>query len=648
MQARLDELLLSCGFVLLTGDSTAGKSRAAYEAIRRLFPDHVLVVPASRDSLPTALQTALDQRRCVVWLDDLERFLGPAGLTVSMVRRLAGGGDRRVVVATLRSAEFDRYSAREEPVLSGLDRESWRAARDALELAHVVEIRRKWSAAELDRAHEHADDPRIRGALAHVAHFGLAEMLAAGPELAKDWRNAWRAGAHPRGAALVAAGVDCRRAGHHEPVSLDLLIELSTHYLEAQGGPLLRPEPVDEALAWATTPSHGTSSLLLPCGISNHFIAFDYLVDLPGADRVPRATWDVLIDRATPDVVDAIGESASRRFMVDAAVAAYRKAADYGIANADWKWASAIGATGDNGTAVRMLEQIVGRREQSNDPDIAGTLRARYFLALNTASSGNLARAVELYTALVADQEQILGPRHRDTLDARHERTDHLMTLGDHSAALAEFTVLLKEQQLALGVDDPDTLMTRHCMATCIGDAGSPRRAAALLSDLVGDRERILGIDDPRVFQTRGGLANFTARAGDPERAAEMYRRLACDVERTLGVDRSNAWVFVHRYSEAQCIAQAGKKELAKVLLNKMVDEWRRLLDSEGSDAEIARLLLCNTGFYGQRDRSIPIRRQSLEIELNFKQLLGGSHKVTQEIIKFLHGDQSRLGAEAG
>jgi hypothetical protein len=29
--------------------------------------------------------------------------------------------------------------------------------------------------------------------------FGLAELLADGPELARDWRNGWRPGGHPRG-----------------------------------------------------------------------------------------------------------------------------------------------------------------------------------------------------------------------------------------------------------------------------------------------------------------------------------------------------------------------------------------------------------------------------------------------------------------
>jgi eukaryotic-like serine/threonine-protein kinase len=70
------------GFVLLVGDSSAGKSRTAYEAIATL-PDHVLVVPQNRDAVGAALDRAATARRCIVWLDDLENYLGVRGLTRS-------------------------------------------------------------------------------------------------------------------------------------------------------------------------------------------------------------------------------------------------------------------------------------------------------------------------------------------------------------------------------------------------------------------------------------------------------------------------------------------------------------------------------------------------------------------------------------
>jgi eukaryotic-like serine/threonine-protein kinase len=60
----------------------AGSGRGMAEAARAQLPDHVLAAPAGRDSI-TAVTAHLSQlrRRAVLWLDDLERFLGPGELT---------------------------------------------------------------------------------------------------------------------------------------------------------------------------------------------------------------------------------------------------------------------------------------------------------------------------------------------------------------------------------------------------------------------------------------------------------------------------------------------------------------------------------------------------------------------------------------
>jgi hypothetical protein len=46
---------------------------------------------------------------------------------------------------------------------------------------------------ELDRA-SRSTDPRVRSALRLTDTFGLAELLAHGPKLARDWQNGWRTG----------------------------------------------------------------------------------------------------------------------------------------------------------------------------------------------------------------------------------------------------------------------------------------------------------------------------------------------------------------------------------------------------------------------------------------------------------------------
>ena len=165
---------------------------------------------------------------------------------------------------------------------------------------------RRWTDSELARARQVADR-RIQNALPMTERFGLAELLANGPELVRDWQSAWEPGRHPRGAALVAAAVDCRRAGLHEPVPVELLDRLAEHYLATRGGAEQRPEPIDAALCWATEPARGASSLLLPAGLS--YLAFDYLVDMP-TDVIPHAVWIDLVAWADPEQAMRVGLAA--------------------------------------------------------------------------------------------------------------------------------------------------------------------------------------------------------------------------------------------------------------------------------------------------------------------------------------------------
>src|SRR5436305_5254717 len=46
--SEMEDAVRHGGFVLVVGDSTAGKSRAAFEAIRASVPDHVFLCPTTR------------------------------------------------------------------------------------------------------------------------------------------------------------------------------------------------------------------------------------------------------------------------------------------------------------------------------------------------------------------------------------------------------------------------------------------------------------------------------------------------------------------------------------------------------------------------------------------------------------------------
>jgi hypothetical protein len=107
----LTQALRQRRFVLLIGESTAGKSRAAYELVRAELPGHRLVQPSRRDSVLAAAEMAAATPRSVLWLDDLERFLGYGGLTGSAVRDVLAGAER-FIVATMRAEEYAKFSGR--------------------------------------------------------------------------------------------------------------------------------------------------------------------------------------------------------------------------------------------------------------------------------------------------------------------------------------------------------------------------------------------------------------------------------------------------------------------------------------------------------------------------------------------------------
>jgi membrane protein YdbS with pleckstrin-like domain len=74
--------------VLLVGHSMAGKTRLAAQVVHQRFPDAPLLVPESGQALRDLVDEGLDPGGVVVWLDDLERFLGPDGLTLGLLARL--------------------------------------------------------------------------------------------------------------------------------------------------------------------------------------------------------------------------------------------------------------------------------------------------------------------------------------------------------------------------------------------------------------------------------------------------------------------------------------------------------------------------------------------------------------------------------
>jgi hypothetical protein len=291
----------------------------------------VLVCPSARDAIAPAVGQAAREGRCVLWLDDLERYLGDGGLTAYQVGRLlAGQGARRIIVATIRTAERARISA----VASGDDvgRPASREIRHVLDLAHPIRVDRIFSREELKRAEDRTRDPRIAEAIDHADSYGIAEYLAAGPMKLHEWQDARDSseGPHARGAALVAAAIDIRRAGYIAPLPRTLLSQVHELYLSDPTRAYALREPADEAWAWATRLRPATVALLRPVD-PDLVEVFDYLVDVvqrrdgPLARAPGEVVW-MAIDHAGPADAAWLAFTAHAQARYALAEHGYRKA----------------------------------------------------------------------------------------------------------------------------------------------------------------------------------------------------------------------------------------------------------------------------------------------------------------------------------
>lgn len=519
------------GFVVLVGESTAGKSRAAFESLLVCRPSHIIAAPSGRESL-SVIAGELSERRCwVLWLDDLERFLGAGGLTPAMLDRLTGHSDRgAVVVSTMRLSEYDRFTGRFESDTNVQDQAAWRASREVLGRARVVFADRLWSPPELARASKHGGDPRIVRALNQASAFGIAETLTAGPVLLRDWRNAWSPAAHPRGAALVAAAVDCRRAGLDAPVTRELLVELHDHYLTARGGHALRPEGLDEAWRWTLQPVHGASSLILPAGPTDEeqrFIAFDYLLDQPDNAPVPPETWTLLISRADPAQVVHIVAKAYWRSPVS-----FHVAVESEIVNDVFSLSTAAANLGDFSRAINLLR--AEQQARNGDSDVDWSLRHQ--IAFYQMLSGDVAAAEPTFIALLAEVEAELPPDDEYLQVVRHNIASCHRRRGDLQGALALFRHILAEREQYLGPLAMNTLATRSAIASLIAE-GDVREAIQQLRAVLADENRALGPDHINTLDTRGRLVDLLAEAGDLDEAIELSHALLPDLVRAYGHD---------------------------------------------------------------------------------------------------------------
>ncbi|MET8335107.1 tetratricopeptide repeat protein [Streptosporangium canum] len=407
VDGELREQLAAGGVVLLVGDSTAGKTRAAFEAMRAQLPDHQVFVPADKNAGKDVMAAIIERigqaRKAVLWLDDLEHFLRSGTLTSVQLARILGGRGHKVILATLRSAEEDQLTHL-PPDSDAIQRGLGDQAAHVLEQAHRIRLKRIFSPAELKRTHVRAADERIADALDYAGEYGIAEYLAAGPHLQDAHDNAWAVGRNPRGAALMAAAIDCRRAGHLSPLPRALLEELHQGYLDEHGGQRLRPEPLEQAWQWATRQRRSTAAPLQSVDEEGARVeVFDYLVDrhqqrVGPTAYVPDQVIPIILRHAVTTDTEAV--------------------------------ALQMRAQGRYGLAAAAFQQAVQARRDSDGEEHPSTLSSRGNLAGVLRGLGRLEEAEVEHWAVLGICRRVLGEEHPSTLTSRNNLAATLRDLG--------------------------------------------------------------------------------------------------------------------------------------------------------------------------------------------------------------------------
>lgn len=308
VDAELDRCLVRGVFTILVGPSKAGKSRTAFEAIRRNCGDRELIAFSSTALRGQTLAPLLDEaisattQDKVIWLDGLYDFLRTGALTLPVLNGWLARAPELIVISTLRSHDLSELRGTSP---DGIGAEF----HQILDRAAMIPLMPNLTASETKQAAEAYPGESFDD--------GLGVHLVAGPRLVERYVEA--VGTCPEGHAVVTAAVDRYRVGIVESTSTDDIRALAEGYWS-----VLRPhtEFTDEVfrrgLAWAASPVLSDVALLLKVPGEDDYQPFDYVTAFldgevgrgVGHASIPDATWQWALRKAQEDDLEAVGFSA--------------------------------------------------------------------------------------------------------------------------------------------------------------------------------------------------------------------------------------------------------------------------------------------------------------------------------------------------
>ncbi|MFF4503216.1 tetratricopeptide repeat protein [Streptomyces sp. NPDC001401] len=489
----------SSRLVTLVGESSTGKTRACWEALRALPAGWRLWHPID----PTRPEAALADLarlppRTVVWLNDAQHYLLTPGTDLGErvaagLRTLLGDPDRApvLVLATV-WPEYWTMLATPPTARAGTDPH---AQARALLTGHEVRVPTAFSGLDLLAAARGAEqDPRLKYAVEHAEQGQITQYLAGAPALLERYRTAPAAGR-----ALIEAAMDARRLGHGLALPLKLLEAGAEGYLTDDEWDLLDDDWPAMALAAVASPLRGTRGPLGPLRPRGGrklpaepcLRLADYL-DQHGREsrrtaRVPEALWNALEAHAAPADRLKLAREARDRGLLRIAARLYDAAATAGDTSALLALADMLDEAGRPDEALDCCRRAADR----------GGVRAVWAAAEMLHENGRSGEALSWY---------------RRAAEAGDERA---------MPAVAE---LLEE------AGRPEEAIPWYQRAARCGDRHALRAAAHLLHRAGRADEAIAWL---RPFAENGDgqawriTARFLARAGRTDEAAHAYGRAA-------------------------------------------------------------------------------------------------------------------------
>jgi Flp pilus assembly protein TadD len=555
VHAALTRMSVSGGFLLLVGPPACGKTRCASTAMQQLLSEWRILVPEGATGLAEVVDSGVDLKQTVVWLDDLHELLqsgssgqATAGLTAALLRRLfLPGVGPVIVIATTWSDQRELFTSRPR----GQSEDLYADARRVMNMADTIDVAPKFSDAEWARARKLAPtDPRIAEALV-IEDRAVTATLANARDLVRRWRSSLDG----YGRAVLSAAVDARRCGHPPLIPPALLEKLASRFLSPVDLAAATPTWFSEAIEHACRVERGSAPLTAEAaslGILDGYRVSDILLASAANDSnltpVGRAVWTCLTSNADPQACFNIASTAYSKDLIEFAeraaqrgVAAgnvpsmfamaviltdrgeleeakqfYRRASNAGHSDAAINLAIILHEQGELVEAEELLRRLID----------AGNTAALYSLAVLLAERGDLEEAEQFYRRAVgagAGDNSAMNNlanilRERGDLEGAEQLYRRAVDAGDNSAMnnlaniLRDRGDLEEAEQLYRRAGTPEA---GHNLAKILWHRGEVEEAEQLY-------RRAIDVGVPKSATT---LANRLGDRGDLEEAEQLYRR---------------------------------------------------------------------------------------------------------------------------